>query len=155
MQSLPSYTEGNVSNSDPTCNYILTATGQLQKMGILPSAAPAKTPTPAKRKSTQIDFGNLAPLNANAAGTKNFAGYRDTAGPSKPKIGKVTAPDAMDSDADDDDEPEKRDEDDGQDPIKLLSPEEALQEEKLSEDVRKIKVGTNLLTELTTILTSH
>lgn len=110
-------------------------------MGILPSAAPAKVPTPAKRKSTQIDFGSLAPLNANAAGTKNFAGYRDTAGPSQPKIGKVTAPDAMDSDADDDDEPEKRDEDDSQEPLKLLSPEEALQEEKLSEDVRKIKVS--------------
>jgi hypothetical protein len=124
---------------------VLILTGQLQKMGILPSAQPVKTPVSAKRKSTQIDFGNLAPLNTNAAGTKNFAGYRDTAGPSssKAKDIKSRAADAMDSDVEDDDEPDaqvREDPDDSKDPIKLLSPEEALQEEKLSEDVRKIKV---------------
>jgi hypothetical protein len=124
---------------------VLTSIGQLQKMGILPSAQPVKTPVSAKRRSTQIDFGNLAPLNINAAGTKNFAGYRDTAGPSssKTKDMKSRTADAMDSDAEDDDEPDTQvveDPDDIKDPIKLLSPEEAMQEEKLSEDVRKIKV---------------
>lgn len=113
-------------------------------MGILPTSQPTKTPVAAKRKSTQIDFGSLAPLDANAAGTKNFAGYRESASASKIKNGKKRADDAMDSDADDDeDEADKRladEADDSKDPIKLLSAEEALQEDLLSEDVRKIKV---------------
>ena len=48
----------------------------------------------------------------------------------------------MDSDADDEDDEghDKLDDDDKDQPVKLLSPEEAAQEAKLSEDVRKIKV---------------
>jgi hypothetical protein len=122
---------------------------QLQKMGILPSAQPVKTPTSVKRKSTQIDFGNLAPLNTSAAGTKNFAGYRDTAGPSKTKDSKTRAANAMDSDAEDEDEADTQvteEVDDSKETVKFLSPEEALLEEKLSEDVRKIKVCSSLFT---------
>jgi hypothetical protein len=120
----------------------LTKIGQLQKMGILPPPAqPTKTPVVAKRKSTQLDFGSIAPLSTSAPGTKNFAGYRDTAA-SKGKGGKLGNDDSMDSDNEEDDEGDKRiDEDDGKDqPIKELSLEEAMQEEKLSEDVRKIRV---------------
>jgi hypothetical protein len=119
-------------------------------MGILPSTQPAKIPTSAKRKSTQIDFGSLAPLNTNAAGTKNFAGYREAL--SKSKDGKKRLDDAMDSDAEDeDDDGDKRineEADDGRDPVKLLSAEEAIQEDLLSEDVRKIKVSISSFTLL-------
>lgn len=120
--------------------------GQLQKMGILPPPKePAKTPVAAKRQSKQLDFGNIAPLSTNAPGTKNFAGYRDAAA-SKRKGGRSGNDDAMDSDNEDDDDGDKRiDEDDSKDqPIKELSLEEAMQEEKLSEDVRKIRVCPHL-----------
>lgn len=119
-------------------------------MGILPSAAPVKAPVAVKRQSAQIDFGTLAPLNAKPAGADKFAGYREFAGPSSTKLknGNTRTADAMDSDAEDDeDEGPKRlteEPDDSQEPLKLLSPEEALQEEKLSEDVRKIKVCLRL-----------
>jgi hypothetical protein len=111
-------------------------------MGILPPPAqPTKTPVATKRKSAQLDFGSIAPLSASAPGTKNFAGYRDTATTAK-KGGKAGNDDAMDSDVEEDEDGDKRiDEDDGKDqPIKELSLEEAMQEELLSEDVRKIRV---------------
>lgn len=116
-------------------------------MGILPPPTqPTKTPVAAKRKSTQLDFGSIAPLSTSAPGTKNFAGYRDTAA-SKRKEGRPGNDDTMDSDNEEDDEGDKHiDEDDGKDqPIKELSLEEAMQEEKLSEDVRKIRVCLHLL----------
>lgn len=119
-------------------------------MGILPPPAqPAKTPVAAKRKSTQLDFGTITPLSTSAPGTKNFAGYRDTTA-SNHKGGKLGNEDTMDSDNDEDDDGDKRiDEDDGKDhPIKELSLEEAMQEEKLSEDVRKIRVRPLLCSTL-------
>ena len=121
---------------------------QLQKMGILQTEKePKPAPSSAKRK-TGIDFSALGPLN-NAAGTKNFAGYRDpsAASPStrKSKSGKKGDEDTMDSDADDDDE-------DGTVPVdadvevkesdgRLLSPEDARRQGELAEGVRKIKVS--------------
>lgn len=113
-------------------------------MGILPPPPqPVKTPVAAKRKSAQFDFANIAPLSTSAPGTKNFAGYRDTTAASlKRKDGKSGDPDAMDSDAEEDEEGDKRIDDDDvkEEPVKILSLEEAMQEEKLSEDVRKIRV---------------
>jgi hypothetical protein len=127
-------------------------------MGILPPPAqPTKTPVAAKRKSTQLDFGSIAPLSTSAPGTKNFAGYRDTAATaSKRKGGKPGNDDAMDSDIEEDEDGEKRiDEDDGKDqPIKELSLEEAMQEEKLSEDVRKIRVCCLNSSELVDLFTN-
>ncbi|KAE9977811.1 hypothetical protein EG327_007625 [Venturia inaequalis] len=128
---------------------LLTLSGQLQKMGILPPPKEAaKTPVAAKRQSKQLDFGNIAPLSTSAPGTKNFAGYRDAAG-SEHKGGRPGNDDAMDSDNEDDDDGDKRiDEDDSKDqPIKELSLEEAMQEEKLSEDVRKIRLKRHLSAE--------
>lgn len=137
---------------------LLTCLGQLQKMGILPPPKEAaKTPVTAKRQSKQLDFGNIAPLSTSAPGTKNFAGYRDTAA-SKREGGQPGNDDAMDSDIEDDEDGDKRiDEDDSKDqPIKELSLEEAMQEEKLSEDVRKIRVCPRLcIIDSYCILTSN
>jgi hypothetical protein len=119
---------------------------QLRKMGILPGATPAKTPAAVKRKSAQIDFSNLAPLNSEK-GTRNFIGYRDpSAAKTGKKAGKDGDDDAMDSDVDDDDndtgvlhdadEAEIRD----SNGKAMLSPEDALKQEALTEGVRKIKV---------------
>ncbi|TLD37153.1 hypothetical protein E2P81_ATG03965 [Venturia nashicola] len=122
---------------------------QLQKMGILPPPKEAaKTPVAAKRQSKQLDFGNIAPLSTFAPGTKNFAGYRDAAA-SKRKGGRPGNDHEMDSDNEDDDDGDKRiDEDDSKDqPVKELSLEEAMQEEKLSEDVRKIRLKRHLSAE--------
>jgi len=121
-------------------------------MGILPSkASQQKTPTSAKRKSTQIDFSKLGPLSSNV-GTKNFAGYRDQtkASPSvrKGKSTKKGDDDAMDSDVDEDDDKDANAVDDWDETeVKkenggMLSPEDALRQGELAEGVKKMKVTT-------------
>lgn len=120
---------------------------QLRKMGILQAAQQEKTPVSTKRKSGQLDFSKLNPLSTDK-GTKGFAGYRDPASSSLKNILRKKGKDdvAMDSDADDDDEEENRnvaDVDDAEGKEgngKLLSPEDALKAETLTEGVRKIRL---------------
>ncbi|KAK3044761.1 hypothetical protein LTS18_000429, partial [Coniosporium uncinatum] len=121
---------------------------QLQKMGILQAPSPEpQAPTTARRKSRQIDFSSLKPLESQGAkGIKNFAGYRDPAA-STPvrRKSKQKDEDAMDSDADDEDETNvsKEVEDDvdiKQEDPNLLSPDDARRQGELAEGVRKIKL---------------
>jgi hypothetical protein len=122
---------------------LLTATGQLRKMGILETdKIPTVTSPASRRKSGALNFGSLKPLDA-ASGTKNFGGYRD-ASQQSPKS-KVKVEDAMDSDVDDEDEIKKEDEEEKEDGGKgLLSPEDAHRQGELAEGVRKIKVRQEL-----------
>ncbi|KAF2096990.1 hypothetical protein NA57DRAFT_57600 [Rhizodiscina lignyota] len=117
---------------------------QLQKMGILPSPeTPAKTP--AKRRSVQIDFGTLKPLNTTT-GTKNFAGYRDTSessGSRKKKLPGAKGDDDVDSDVEDEDEKKAQEADDAEDKEEkpnLLSPEDAARSGEVVEGIRKMKL---------------
>ncbi|KAF2457761.1 hypothetical protein BDY21DRAFT_342712 [Lineolata rhizophorae] len=135
---------------------------QLQKMGILPpprGAQASKTPGSAsKRKSSNIDFGNLKPLDASH-GTRNFVGYRDSSARKSPasknsnpfanKSGGPADDDAMDSDADDEENSRKgKNEDDDVEELDikeggsgaLLSPEDAAKEGELAEEVRKVRL---------------
>jgi hypothetical protein len=126
--------------------------GQLRKMGILSTPQQDKIPVATKRKSGQLDFSNLTPLNSDK-GTKGFAGYRDPTSSSLKRIlrGKKKGKDVdvMDSDVDDDDEDEKdklADVDDidiKEENDKFLSPDEALKQDSLAEGVRKIRVREN------------
>ena len=109
-------------------------------MGILATEKKkAAEPTP-RRKSGGLDLSALKPLSAT--GTKNFAGYRESA--RKDGKGKRSE-DAMDSDVEDDDDDAKikvEDEEDKDPSGKgLLSPEDARREGELEEGVRKIKVS--------------
>src|ERR1700759_2208405 len=108
-------------------------------MGILPSPESAPK-TPVNRRSTQIDFGSLKPLNT-ASGIKNFAGYRDES--SRKKFPGAKTDDDMDSDVDDDDEKKMADADDveKEDKTRLLSPEDAEGAGEAAEGIRKMKVS--------------
>ena len=118
-------------------------------MGILSTPQQDKTPVATKRKSGQLDFSNLTPLNSDK-GTKGFAGYRDPTSSSLKRMlrGKKQGKDvdAMDSDVDDDDDDEKdklADVDDidvKEENSKFLSPDEAFKQDSLAEGVRKIRV---------------
>ena len=124
--------------------------GQLRKMGILSTPQQDKTPVATKRKSGQLDFSNLTPLNSDK-GTKGFAGYRDPTSSSLKRMlrGKKKGKDvdAMDSDVDDDDDEDEKDKladvddiDTKEENGKFLSPDEALKQDSLAEGVRKIRV---------------
>lgn len=110
-------------------------------MGILATEKKQAAEPAPRRKSGVLDLSALKPLNA-ATGTKNFAGYRESA--RKDGKGKRSE-DAMDSDAEDDDDDAKirvEDEEDKDPSGKgLLSPEDARREGELEEGVRKIKVS--------------
>jgi len=118
-------------------------------MGILSTPQQDKTPVATKRKSGQLDFSNLTPLNSDK-GTKGFAGYRDPTSSSLKRMlrGKKKGKDmdAMDSDVDDDDEDEKDklvdvdDSDIKEENGKFMSPDEAFKQDSLAEGVRKIRV---------------
>jgi len=124
--------------------------GQLRKMGILSTPQQDKTPVATKRKSGQLDFSNLTPLNSDK-GTKGFAGYRDPTSSSLKRMlrGKKKGKDvdAMDSDVDDDDDEDEKDKladvddiDTKEENGKFLSPDEAFKQDSLAEGVRKIRV---------------
>ncbi|KAF2398360.1 hypothetical protein EJ06DRAFT_480361 [Trichodelitschia bisporula] len=109
---------------------------QLQKMGILPSAQKAKNSP--KRKSAQIDFSHLGPLST--AGTKNFAGYRDPTASHKRKNSRKVDIDAMDSDGDDDEDDDMKLPTTAEEPTldnNLLSPDDALKQDKLTEGLKR------------------
>lgn len=117
---------------------------QLQKMGILADPEAATTSkTPAKQRSSNIDFSSLKPLNAST-GVKNFAGYRDTKATKSQKPKKGKADDEMDSDADEDEEGARRQEAEEQDDeqkVIILSPDEAARAGEVEEGVRKMRVS--------------
>ena len=109
----------------------------MRKMGILETDEKKVTvASTATRRKSGLDFGSLKPLNA--AGTKNFGGYRDMQSPKA----KKKSEDAMDSDADDEDDQKPVEADDDKDVIDkgMLSPEDAAKQGELAEGVRKIKV---------------
>lgn len=118
-------------------------------MGIIPTA-PSSTPSPTtQRKTKQLDFSSMKPLQNQ--GTVGFASYRDTAQASKK--GKRNIDDEMDSDADDEDDAlgkklsksngMPKGEDDDRDEVvgRDLSAEEAAKRGELSEGVKKMHVG--------------
>jgi hypothetical protein len=120
-------------------------------MGILPSPEKQKKATSSKQANSQIDFSNLGTLKK--AGTKNFAGYRDsTEDKASPTFGKEKdkekngkrKEDDMDSDADDEEDPQEINDDEPTEAeLKnkdLLSPEDAARQGELAEGVRKIKL---------------
>ena len=118
--------------------------GQLQKMGILTSKSKSN-PTAAKRRSTQLDFSNLAPLKPG--GTVGFSSFRDN-DPSRRnrsrKKSNGSAAGAMieDSDEDDDDDAEivgKMKDVEDKDVKAMLSPEDAKYSGELADGVGRIK----------------
>lgn len=126
---------------------IETSTGQLQKMGVLPSAKnQTSTPTAAKRRSAQLDFSNLGPLKTT--GTVGFSAFRDkeneTAKRRKGRKRSNGSLGAMDEDSDeDDDEPAilgKMEDLDDKDIKISTAPEDARFTGELSEGVDRIKV---------------
>jgi len=115
---------------------------QLQKMGILAAPEPQEQKAShAKRKSKQLDFGSLAPLQPK--GTVGFTGYRENTAKAPKSAKKGT--DDMDSDGDDDLRPSKNGAsktDDADDDGKMeLSPEELKRQSELAEGVKKIQVN--------------
>ncbi|KAI9762705.1 MAG: hypothetical protein M1840_001172 [Geoglossum simile] len=124
----------------------------LQKMRILPSPeSPDKQTTPAKRRSVQTDFSNLAPLTTT--GTIGFTSFRDTNSDSPPRStkrkGRESIGGPMDADSEDEDDDVDKpsvkiedtadDEDDNKSKIRL-SIEDARKQGELAEGLRKIKL---------------
>ncbi|CAG8983662.1 hypothetical protein HYALB_00004093 [Hymenoscyphus albidus] len=118
---------------------------QLQKMGILASKH-QKATSATKRRSTQLDFGNLTPLKPG--GTVGFSTFRDTDGSNrkskarKKSNGSVGAG-AMDEDSDDDDDdPDilKMEDVEDKDVKTKLSPDDAKFQGELADGVRQIKL---------------
>lgn len=117
-------------------------------MGILSGPPETKTPTSSKRKSG-LDFSNLQPLKSSST-AKNFAGYRDVNASKKSflrRLGKEPkGDDEMDSDVDDDVDAEDKipseagGDDEEPNGNAMLSPEDALRQERLAEGVKKINL---------------
>jgi hypothetical protein len=141
----------NIRNSRARANRDLT--GQLQKMGVLPSSKPsAATPASIKRRSGQLDFSNLGPLKTQ--GTVGFSAFRDHKGDlgrkKKSRKNSNSAMGVMDEDSDDDDDDEgaikleDEDEEKNNDAKKdksLLGPEDARLTGELAESVNRIRVS--------------
>ncbi|KAJ8061069.1 hypothetical protein OCU04_010146 [Sclerotinia nivalis] len=132
---------------------------QLQKMGILPNSKQEKIISSAtKRRSRQLDFGNLAPLKST--GTVGFSAFRDNDTSTKrnksrkKSNGSAGVMEDSDDDDDDDNRGVKMEEvDDKDDPHKTLSIEDAKFQGELADGVGRIKLkrqhsGGNLNTNL-------
>ncbi|KAF7853396.1 hypothetical protein EAF04_010690 [Stromatinia cepivora] len=132
---------------------------QLQKMGILPNSKQEKMSSSAtKRRSRQLDFGNLAPLKST--GTVGFSAFRDNDTSTKRNKSrkKSNGSAGMMEDSDDDDDDDNRgvkmeEVDDKDDPHKTLSTEDAKFQGELADGVGRIKLkrqhsGGNLNTNL-------
>jgi hypothetical protein len=126
---------------------LIGISGQLQKMGILPSKQQKATPGATKRRSTQVDFSNVGTLKPG--GTVGFSSFRDTdlSSSRRSKARKKSngsAEGAMDEDSDEDDEdPEivgKIEDIEDKDVNALLSPEDAKFQGELADGVGRIKV---------------
>jgi hypothetical protein len=116
-------------------------------MGLLSPKQQKGTPSSAKRRSTQLDFSNLAPLKST--GTVGFSSFRDS-DPSvkrnnarKKSNGSIGAVMAEDSDEEEEEEVDvasKMDDVDEKDVKTLLSPEDARFSGELADGVGRIKV---------------
>jgi hypothetical protein len=122
-------------------------------MGILASKSQKATPgVTTKRRSTQLDFGNLTPLKPG--GTVGFSTFRDNEGPARGKKsrkksnGNVVVTEAMDEDSeDDDDEAEiivKMEDGEDKDVKTLLSPDDAKSQSEIADGVNRIKVRLSI-----------
>ncbi len=118
-------------------------------MGIMPSSKPVATPpTSAKRRSAQLDFGNLGPLKTT--GTVGFSAFRDNAEKRKKARKKSNghiADQEMDEDSDEDEDEDgnvevlaKLDEETKYDKSKL-GPDDAKFSGELADGVNRIRVG--------------
>lgn len=114
-------------------------------MGILTSKSKGN-PTSSKRRSTQLDFSNLAPLKPG--GTVGFSSFRDTDPSRRNKSRKKSngrAPgDVMEDSEEDDDDAEivgKMEDVDDKDVKAMLSPEDAKYSGELADGVGRIKVS--------------
>jgi hypothetical protein len=115
-------------------------------MGILASKQSKNVAGGTKRRSTQLDFSNLAPLKPG--GTVGFSTFRDTDPTSRRnKARKKSNGDvgAMEEDSDEDDEdPEivgKMEDVEDKDVKSLLSPEDVKFQGELADGVGRIKVS--------------
>ncbi|TVY54632.1 hypothetical protein LSUE1_G009896, partial [Lachnellula suecica] len=115
---------------------------QLQKMGILKPKQPKGATGSTKRRSTQLDFSNLAPLKSG--GTVGFSSFRDTDGTTrrnksrKKSNGSVGA---MEEDSDEEDEDTeivgKMEDVEDKDVKTLLSPEDAKFSGELADGLKR------------------
>jgi len=135
---------------NPLVTYANETLGQLQKMGILESKQKVASST--KRRSTQLDFSNLAPLKSG--GTVGFSAFRDhdisTSKTSKKSLKKTNGSSAVAIDEDSDEEDEDSaivtdmvDVED-KDVKTMLSPEDAKFTGELADGVGRIKVHSML-----------
>ncbi|KAA8566955.1 hypothetical protein MFRU_007g01200 [Monilinia fructicola] len=119
---------------------------QLQKMGILPNSKQEKiTSSATKRRSRQLDFGNLAPLKST--GTVGFSAFRDNnssakrSKPRKKSNGSVGMMEDSDDEDEDDNSAVKMEEaDDKDDPHTTLSTEDAKFQGELADGLGRIKL---------------
>jgi hypothetical protein len=114
-------------------------------MGILTSKSKAN-PTSSKRRSTQLDFSNLAPLKPG--GTVGFSSFRDkkpSTGNQSRKKSNGSAAGAMMEDSDEDEDDleivGKMEDVEEKDVKHMLSPEDAKYSGELADGVGRIKVS--------------
>jgi hypothetical protein len=122
-------------------------------MGILASKHQKAVTSTTKRRSTQLDFSNLAPLKPG--GTVGFSSFRDNDGLTrgnksrKKSNGSTGGAGAMDEDSEDDDDDAEivgKMEDVEDKGVKtMLSPEDAKFQGELADGVRQIKVSILLI----------
>jgi len=115
---------------------------QLQKMGILPSKTAKTIAGPGKRRSTQLDFSNLAPLKKT--GTVGFSTFRDNEPKTKARKKSNGNSNSMDEDSDEDEDDVEivgKTEDVDEKNVKLLlSPEDAKSTGEIADGVGRIKL---------------
>ncbi len=119
-------------------------------MGMIPPKQQKSTPGSNKRRSTQLDFGILKPLET--VGTVGFSSFRDSQPASKksksrkPSNGNAI-PGVTYEDSDDDEEETevvgKMEDIEDKDVKSLLSPEDARFSGELADGVGRIKVGSD------------
>lgn len=134
-------------NEAPT-NTIISV-GQLQKMGVLPSAKNQQaTPAATKRRSGQLDFSALGPLKTT--GTVGFSTFRDHDSSARQNKSRKKAngagPGGMDEDSDDDDDDNEilgkmEDLDDKDSKAKPGGPEDSQFPGELADGVNRIRVS--------------
>jgi hypothetical protein len=112
-------------------------------MGILASKQSKGASTATKRRSTQLDFSNLAPLKSG--GTVGFSTFRDSEPRSKArKKSNGTSGEAMVEDSEDEDDDleivGKMEDVEDKDVKTMLSPEDAKFTGELADGVGRIKV---------------
>ena len=122
-------------------------------MGILTSKSKGN-PTSTKRRSTQLDFSNLAPLKSG--GTVGFSSFRDNDPSTRSKSRKKSngsAPGAMMEDSEEDEDDAeivgKMEDVEDKDVKTMLSPEDAKYSGELADGVGRIKASPEFDFQLT------